>query len=185
MTFLSPQQDWKLHNLDWVWFPGASLSSRALSSPSNHSTHICSTINSHGASQVALAVKNLPANSGDLRDVSLIPELGRPPLEEGMATHSSILAWRISRTEEPGRLQTIGSQRVRCDWVGCDLGTKQQKMAGRAGAWWTKNHLPDLNSVSFSKSHCNLFYKHLQELFSFCFRGKQKTSGRKILFEEV
>ena len=34
------------------------------------------------------------------------------PLEEGMATHSSILAWRIPGTEEPGRLQSIGSQKV-------------------------------------------------------------------------
>ena len=34
------------------------------------------------------------------------------PLEEGTATHSSILAWRISWTEEPGRLQSMGSQRV-------------------------------------------------------------------------
>ena len=34
------------------------------------------------------------------------------PLEEGMATHSSILAWRIPWTEEPGRLQSIGLQRV-------------------------------------------------------------------------
>ena len=36
-------------------------------------------------------------------------------LEEGMATHSSIFAWRIPWTEEPGRLQSIGSQRVRRD----------------------------------------------------------------------
>ena len=35
------------------------------------------------------------------------------PLKEGMATHSSILAWRIPWTEEPGRLQSTGSQRVR------------------------------------------------------------------------
>ena len=34
----------------------------------------------------------------------------KEPLEEGMATHSSILAWRISRTEEPGGLQSMGSQ---------------------------------------------------------------------------
>ena len=34
------------------------------------------------------------------------------PLEKGMATHSSILAWRIPRTEEPGGLQSMGSQRV-------------------------------------------------------------------------
>ena len=38
------------------------------------------------------------------------------PLEQGMATHSSILAWRIPWTEEPGGLQSIGSQRVRHDW---------------------------------------------------------------------
>ena len=37
------------------------------------------------------------------------------PLEEGMATHSSLLAWRISWTEEPGGLQSLGSQRVRHD----------------------------------------------------------------------
>ena len=34
------------------------------------------------------------------------------PLEEEMTTHSSILAWRVSRTEEPGGLQSVGSQRV-------------------------------------------------------------------------
>ena len=38
------------------------------------------------------------------------------PLEEGMAAHSSILVWRILWTEEPGRLQSIGSQRVRHNW---------------------------------------------------------------------
>jgi len=39
----------------------------------------------------------------------------KDPLEKGMATHSSIPAWRISWTEEPGRLQSMGSQRVRYD----------------------------------------------------------------------
>ena len=42
---------------------------------------------------------------------------GEDPLEEGMATHSSILAWRIPWTEEPGRLQPVGSQRVRHNWA--------------------------------------------------------------------
>jgi len=37
---------------------------------------------------------------------------GKDPLEKGMATHSSILAWRIPWTEEPGGLQSMGSQRV-------------------------------------------------------------------------
>ena len=48
-------------------------------------------------------VKNLPANAGDIRDLGVIPSLGRS-LEEGMATSSSILAWRIPWTEEPGGL---------------------------------------------------------------------------------
>ena len=39
------------------------------------------------------------------------------PLEEEMETHSSILAWRIPWTEEPGGLQSMGLQRVRYDWV--------------------------------------------------------------------
>ena len=43
--------------------------------------------------------------------------LGREdPLEKGMVTHSSILAWIIPQTMEPGELQSIGSQRVGCDW---------------------------------------------------------------------
>ena len=46
------------------------------------------------ASQGALVVKNLPAGAGDLRDAGLIPDW-EDPLEEGVATHSSILAWRI------------------------------------------------------------------------------------------
>ena len=56
------------------------------------------------ASQVALVVKNLPANAGDTGNMSLI--LGwEYSLEEGVATHSSILAWRIPWAEEPGRSQ--------------------------------------------------------------------------------
>ena len=59
-------------------------------------------------------VQKMPASAGD---VGLI--LGwEDPLEKGMATHSSILAWRIPRTEEPGGLQSMGSQRV-----GQDRGT--------------------------------------------------------------
>ena len=54
-------------------------------------------------SQVALVVKNSTANAGDVRDVGSIPESGRSP-KKGIATHSSILAWRIPWTEEPGGL---------------------------------------------------------------------------------
>ena len=59
-------------------------------------------------------VKNLPAmlEIQDSRVRSLSQE---EPLEERMATHCSVLAWRIPWTEEPGRLQPMGSQRVRQD----------------------------------------------------------------------
>ena len=66
-----------------------------------------------GASEVALVVKNLPAKAGHKR-CGLDPGLGGS-LKEGMATHSSTIAWRIPWTEEPGRPQTTGSQRVRHD----------------------------------------------------------------------
>ena len=58
---------------------------------------------------MALVVRNPPANAGDKRNTSLVPCL-EDPLEEGMTTHFSILAWRIPRTEEPGGLQSIGWQ---------------------------------------------------------------------------
>ena len=60
---------------------------------------------------VAQQVKNLPAKQ-DTGDLGSIPGSGRS-LEEGMATHSRILAWRIPQTEEPGGLESMGSQRVR------------------------------------------------------------------------
>ena len=54
-------------------------------------------------------VKNLPA-----MQKTQVQSLGQEdPLEKGMATQSSILAWRIPWTEEPGKLQSMGSQRVR------------------------------------------------------------------------
>ena len=56
-------------------------------------------------------VKNLPVNVVDIRDAGSIPALGRS-LEEGTATHSSILAWRIPWTGKPGGLQSVGSQRI-------------------------------------------------------------------------
>ena len=56
-------------------------------------------------------VKNPSANTGDKRD--LVRSLGsEDPLEKGRTTHSSILAWKIPWTEELGRLQSIGLQRV-------------------------------------------------------------------------
>ena len=65
------------------------------------------------ASLVAQMVKNPPAMQ-ETQDQSWGQE---DPLEKGMATHSSILAWRFPWTEEPGRLQSMGLRRVRHDWV--------------------------------------------------------------------
>ena len=59
---------------------------------------------------MALAVKDSPANSGDVRLGRSLG--GRDPLEKKMATHSSLLAYRAPWTEEPGGLQSMGSQRV-------------------------------------------------------------------------
>ena len=57
-------------------------------------------------------VKNPPASVGAAGDVGSIPGSGRA-LEKEMAAHSSILAWKIPWTEEPGSLPCMGSQRVR------------------------------------------------------------------------
>ena len=59
-------------------------------------------------------VRNPSASAGDVRDVGSIPESGRSP-GGGNATHSSILAWSVPWIEEPGGLQSMGSQRVRHD----------------------------------------------------------------------
>ena len=59
-------------------------------------------------------VKNPSASAGDIGDMGSIPG-SEDSLEKGMATPSSVLAWKIPRTKEPGRLQSIGSQRVRHD----------------------------------------------------------------------
>ena len=64
-------------------------------------------------------VKNLPANPGDTGST---PGSGDPP-EKEMATHSNTLTCKIPRTEEPGRLQSMGFQRVRHK-----LATKQQQI---------------------------------------------------------
>ena len=56
-------------------------------------------------------VKNLPTNARNVGDLGSIPGLGRS-LEEEMATHSSILAWEIPRTEETDGIQSTGSPRV-------------------------------------------------------------------------
>ena len=59
----------------------------------------------------ALVIKTPPANAGG-KSCEFDPWVGEDPPEKEMATHSSILVWRISWAEEPGRLQSIASQRA-------------------------------------------------------------------------
>ena len=74
--------------------------------------HYCIyTYPNNWASQVALVVKDLAANAGDTSGVGSVPGSGRSPAE-GNGTHSSILAWRIPWTEDPGGLQSLGLQSV-------------------------------------------------------------------------
>ena len=61
-------------------------------------------------------VKNQPVTQ-ETQETRVRFLCGEDPLEEGMTTHSSVLAGRIPWTEEPGRLQSMGSQRVRHDWA--------------------------------------------------------------------
>ena len=72
-----------------------------------------------GLPLVALLLKSPPA----IQEARVQPLGQEGSLEKEMATHSSILAWKIPWTEEPGRLQSMGSQRV-----GHDLATKPQKL---------------------------------------------------------
>ena len=68
-------------------------------------------LDNNGVSLVAQMLKHLPA----MRETG-VRSLGQEdPLEKETATHSSILAWRILWAEEPGRLQSMGSQRIRHD----------------------------------------------------------------------
>ena len=73
-----------------------------------------------GSSFIAQLVKNPSANAGDI-EMQVWSLGGKIPLEKEMTTHSSILAWRIPRTEEPGRVQSMGVARV-----GHDLATTLQ-----------------------------------------------------------
>ena len=100
-------------------YPGWKVSSsislvlflRGLSGPQQRTTH--HLMPGSVASLVAQMEKHLP-----VMQETQVQSLGWDnPLEKEMATHSSTLAWKISWTEESGRLQSMGSQRVRHDWA--------------------------------------------------------------------
>ena len=103
-------------------------------------------------------VKNLPA----VRETWVWSLGWEDPLEMGMATHSNILVWRILWIEEPGGLQSMGSQRVRQDWATTTVSkmllhtTEKSFMKGRVN-WRRKFHccLISRNYHSNAKLHCH------------------------------
>ena len=110
---------------------------------------------------------------------------GEDPLEEGMATHSDILAWRIPWTEKPGGLQFIGSQRVRHSWS--DLaGTHNRKIIWVRKNWGTSPPGDQSSLTSIQKSSCSL-WKSLWKLLmvdrSYCFMdGTLSGRAENFLF---
>ena len=82
----------------------------------NTHTYIYIYIYTYICFQGGSAVKNLLVMQ-EMQETQVLPLVWEDPLEKGMTTHSSILAWRIPWTEEPGGLQSMGSQRVIQDWA--------------------------------------------------------------------
>ena len=97
-------------------------------------------------------VKNLPA-----MQETWVQSLGREDtLEKGMATHFSILAWRIPWTEEPGRLQSMGSQRVWHDWA-TNTHTQTNIHSPLKSTGWNLFHLFCKTIIFFSVVSLKLF----------------------------
>ena len=89
-----------------------------------HGSQLC-----HGKGACVTQWSYEPCHAGPLKtDVSYWRVLTkRRPLEEGLAKHSSILAWKIAWTEEPGVLQSMGSRRVRHDWAHTPINSLLEK----------------------------------------------------------
>ena len=102
---------------------------------------------------MAQRIKHLPAVHE-----TWVRSLGwEDPLEKEMATHSSILAWRIPWTEEPGRLQSTGSQRVGHDWATSHTRTHLSKCTCGECTWMTQDsgsNLPTKMIAFLSISRC-------------------------------
>ena len=88
------------------------------------------------------------------------------PLEEGLATHSSLVAWRIPWTEEPGRLQSMGSQRVRNNWVTNTQSYLTEGEGDRGTGWfstYSKAFSPRWWLMTRHLAHCALGTKQVAD----------------------
>ena len=104
------------------------------------------------------------------------------PLEEGTATHSSILAWRIPGKEEPGRLQSMGLQRVGHDWVtkhtpGLQVDWQLPRRCQCVGGLRTEPKAPGLIHIPTATTTSTQYYFHLCQSYGWktvppcCFNG--------------
>ena len=88
------------------------------SCPINNYGHVCTTVAEFSSYDRDLLAHKIQSIAQTVKRETWVPSLGREdPLEKAMATHSSTLAWKIPWMEEPGRLQSMGLQRVGHDWV--------------------------------------------------------------------
>ena len=110
------------------------------------------------ASQVALVVKHLPANVGDI-EMQFQSLGGEDPLEEGLAIHSGILAWRSPWTGEPGRLQSTWSQRVGHNWS--DLARTKHSTRSQGTKRKSQASFPSLLHLKLESSLCSTWFKVL------------------------
>ena len=125
-------------------------------------------------------VKNLPA-----MQETRVQSLGQEdPLVKGMATHSSILAWRIPWTEEPGGLQSMGSQRVRYNWA-TNRHNRIDTVLWLGLPWWLRRAQTVKNLPAVQRSQVLwLTILHVLWLCVFNFRGNSLDSYSWGLQEE-
>ena len=118
---------------------------------------------------MAQQVKNLP-----VMQETRVQYLGwEHPLEKGMATHSSILAWKIPWTEESGELQSLGLQRVRHDWANKRIPSLQWDWLSLEHLWAIDLERPWEEEASYAIGE-NTKCKELHENSKYVFLNKVK-----------
>ena len=133
---------------------------------------------------MVLVVKNLPANAGDVRDVSSIPVVGRCP-GRGHGTHSSILAWEIPWTEKSDGLQSMGWQRVRHNWV-ANVYTHKENSSFLSSRCLLPTQINLLVTWVFSVYSSNTFFRSCRIIFnSFILMANVQSCARRIYFWNI
>ena len=120
------------------------------------------------ASQAVPAVKNPPTNAGDTE--TWVRSLDQDDtMEEETTTHSSILAWRTPRTEEPGGLQSIGWQRVGHTWGDLE---QQQQCTEQRQRWRSLSSRKEYHRTTFCSDYLKFLGGNVCLLFKLFFPGE-------------